>query len=71
MNFHPISSVNWSQRLTNHCRYYAIEKLPGIEIYDIWLRVSAGPAGDPFEEFLCQGEGAYASCLKKVKQPKH
>jgi len=57
------SDANWAQRMANHCRYFATEKLQGAEIYDMWLRISAGIGGDPFEYFLCHGEGVFADCL--------
>ena len=60
------SDANWAQRMANHCRYFATEKLQGAEIYDMWLRISAGIGGDPFEYFLCHGEGVFADCLSDV-----
>ena len=60
------SEANWAQRMANHCRYFANEKLQGAEIYDMWLRISAGIGGDPFEYFLCHGEGVFADCLTNV-----
>jgi len=57
------SDANWAQRMANHCRYLSTEKLQGAEIYDMWLRVSAGVGGDPFEHFLCLGEGVFADCI--------
>ena len=61
------SDANWAQRMANHCRYLSTEKLQGAEIYDMWLRVSAGVGGDPFEHFLCLGEGVFADCITEVK----
>ena len=55
----------WEQRMKNHCRFFA-DGLGGGEIYDMWLRVSAGPVGDPFESFLCYGEGIYSDCLQWI-----
>ena len=52
--------------MANHCRYLSTEKLQGAEIYDMWLRVSAGVGGDPFEHFLCLGEGVFADCITEV-----
>ncbi len=52
--------------MVNHCRYFATDKLVDDEIYDMWLRISAGPGGDPFEQFLCFGEGVFADCLRYV-----
>ena len=60
------SDANWAQRMANHCRYLSTEKLQGAEIYDMWLRVSAGVGGDPFEHFLCLGEGVFADCITEV-----
>ncbi len=55
------SGVDWPQRVRNHCRFLA-EKLEGDIVYDMWLRTSAGPGADPFESFLCYGEGVFGDC---------
>nr|XP_040573181.1 uncharacterized protein LOC121122266 [Lepeophtheirus salmonis] len=53
--------VNWSQRMKNHCYYFATEKLSPNELYDMWLRISSrSPEG--FEQFLCYGEGPFSDC---------
>ena len=54
--------------MANHCRYFATEKLQGADIYDMWLRISAGIGGDPFEYFLCHGEGVFADCITNVSE---
>merc|ERR1712026_16405 len=52
--------VDWPQRVATHCRYMA-DKMPGLEIYDLWLRTGWG---DPLDwvEFLCEGEGVFGDC---------
>lgn len=56
--------VNWPQRLKNHCRHLA-DKLGGLEVYEMWLRTSAGRP-DGFEHFLCYGEGVFADCVHSM-----
>lgn len=45
-------------------RYFS-ERLKGFELYDMWLRTSAG-VEDGFEAFLCFGEGVYADCMDRI-----
>lgn len=56
--------VDWPQRLSNHCQYFA-EKLQGLDIYDMWLRTSAG-SREGYETFLCYGEAIFGDCLEWI-----
>lgn len=53
---------DWPTRLRNHCRFLA-GKLDGPLVYEMWLRTSAD-VEDPFDHFLCQGEGVFADCAR-------
>lgn len=60
--------VDWPQRLRNHCRHY-VDQLKGRDVYEMWLRTSAGMAntGHGFEQFMCFGEGVYGDCVEEYK----
>jgi hypothetical protein len=43
---------------------YLVEKMPGLELYDLWLKAGhRHPAA--WVEFLCEGEGVFADCFQE------
>ena len=75
--------VDWPQRMATHCQYMAdtvtrppspscystVTQMPGLQIYDLWLRTGHGDPAD-WLEFLCEGEGVFGDCNEEVS-PHH
>jgi len=58
-------TVDWPQRVENHCKYLITERLQSREVYEVWLRTSAAAYQDysTFESFLCFGEYVFGDCV--------
>jgi hypothetical protein len=60
-----MSSLLWSSRFR-----YLVERMKGLELYDLWLRAGhRHPAS--WVEFLCEGEGVFGDCLLDSFHPAH
>jgi hypothetical protein len=48
-------------------RRYLVERMRGLELYDLWLRAGhRHPAS--WIEFLCEGEGVFGDCIQAWKR---
>jgi len=54
---------DWTERVSSHCRYM-LDKMRGIELYDLWLRAGhRNPLA--WIEFMCEGEGVFSDCTQE------
>lgn len=45
-------------------------QMPGLEIYELWLRTGWADPGD-WLEFLCEGEGVFGDCTTSLSMSQH
>jgi hypothetical protein len=54
-------------RLPTSAGRYLVERMRGLELYDLWLRAGhRHPAS--WIEFLCEGEGVFGDCIQAWKR---